>query len=156
MTVLADHTLLGTARTAQAPPVPRTRRHPARRRAALLRPGGRPLSYRGVPVAVGLSYASHAATSAQVLRRRVLAWLVLTVVAVAAFAGLVAMRSAGTEVVPSTTAVVQVQAGESLSKLAGRVAPAAPTAAVVERIVSLNGLAGAAVRPGEFLVVPLG
>ena len=156
MTVLADHDLLGTARTSATPPVPRTRRPLVRRQVALRRPGGRPLSYRGVPVAVRVSRASHAPTSAQVLRRRVLAWLVLTVLAVAAFAGLVALRSAGTDVVPSTTAVVQVQAGESLSELAGRVAPVAPAAAVVERIVSLNGLAGAAVRPGEFLVVPFG
>lgn len=156
MTVLADHALLGTVRTTETAPVPRTRRRPTRRQVALRRPGGRPLSYAGVPAAVRVSCAPHAPTSAQVRRRRVVAWLVLTILAVAAFAGLVALRSAGTEVVPSTTAVVQVQAGESLSELAGRVAPHAPTAAVVERIVSLNGLAGAAVRAGESLVVPLG
>lgn len=156
MTVLADHDLLGTARTSPTPLVPRSRRHLVRRQVALRRPGGRPLSYLGVPVGVRVSRASHEPTSAQVLRRRVLAWLVLTVFAVAAFTGLVALRSVGTDVVPSTTAVVQVQAGESLSELAGRVAPVAPAAAVVERIVSLNGLAGAAVRPGEFLVVPFG
>lgn len=156
MTVLADHALLGTARTSQTPLVPRTRRLPARRQAALRRPGGRPFPYGSVSAVVGVSRAPHAPTSAQVRRRRVLAWLVLTVLAVAAFAGLVALRSAGTDVVPSTTAVVRVQAGESLSVLAGRVAPDAPTAAVVERIVSLNGLTGATVRPGESLVVPLG
>ena len=160
MTVLADTTILGTARAGGADPashpVTRTRRPAVPRRPALRRPGGRPLSYAGIPAYVRLSCASHGPTRVQVVRRRVVAWAVLTLFVVAAVAGLVSLRSAGAAVVPSATSVVQVQAGENLSTLAGRVAPDAPTAAVVERIVSLNGLTGATVRPGESLVVPMG
>ena len=160
MTVLAETTFPGTARANggdRAPSlVPRTRRPAGARRPALRRPGGRPLSYADAPAPVRLSRASHRPSHGQVVRRRAVAWVVLTLLAVLAVAGLVALRAAGAAVVPSATSVVQVQEGESLSTLAGRVAPDAPTAAVVERIVSLNGLTGATVRPGESLVVPVG
>lgn len=164
MTVLAGTDLDGTVldRTALAGAgrepsgASRTVRRGAPRPRALRRPAGRPLSYAGTPAPVRVSRAPHLPTSVQVRRRRAVAWVALTVLAVAAVAGLVALRSAGAEVVPTATAVVQVHAGESLSELAGRVAPDAPTSAVVERIVVLNGLAGASVRPGESLVVPVG
>ncbi|GLW91510.1 LysM peptidoglycan-binding domain-containing protein [Actinokineospora globicatena] len=57
--------------------------------------------------------------------------------------------------VPSTTAVVRVAAGESLSDVAARTAPDSDTAAVVERIRELNGLDDATVRPGQPLTVPV-
>ena len=80
-------------------------------------------------------------------------WVVLALVVVPA---LVVLRASGSVEVPESTAVVQVRAGESLSELATRVAPGAPTTAVVQRIVRLNGLPGASVRVGETLVVPHG
>jgi hypothetical protein len=156
MTVLADTTPLGTGGwtqgSSEAPPV---RRRAVPRQQALRRPGGRPLSYSGAPAPVRVSRAPHAPTRGQVRRRRLAAWVAISVLGVAAVAGLVALRSAGADAVPVATSVVQVRAGESLSELAGRVAPGAPTYAVVERIVSLNGLSGAVVRPGESLVVPV-
>ena len=91
------------------------------------------------PLAVGSSW------------RTVAVWLVLGALVVPA---LIALRSAGSPQVPQSTAVVQVRADESLSELAVRVAPGAPTAAVVARIVTLNGLPDASVRAGETLVVP--
>ncbi|MGW5054413.1 LysM peptidoglycan-binding domain-containing protein [Actinokineospora sp. NPDC004072] len=57
--------------------------------------------------------------------------------------------------VPSTTAVVYVAPGESLSDIAARTAPGSDTAAVVDRIRDLNGLADAGVVPGQPLVVPV-
>jgi len=62
----------------------------------------------------------------------------------------------GAVALPTETAVVQVRQGENLSSLASRVAPGAPTSAVVQRIVDLNGLGTVAVRTGQALVVPAG
>ena len=52
-------------------------------------------------------------------------------------------------------AVVQVQAGETLQELAGRVAPDAPTSQVVQRIRELNKLDSAALDAGQTLITPL-
>ena len=46
--------------------------------------------------------------------------------------------------------------GESLWQIARRTAPNADVDAVVERIVTQNGLASAVVRPGQVLSVPSG
>ena len=56
--------------------------------------------------------------------------------------------------VPMATAVVHVRGGESLSDVAGRVAPGSPVGAVVDKILELNGLTTAAVHPGQTLVAP--
>lgn len=53
-------------------------------------------------------------------------------------------------------AVVQVQAGESLQHLAGRVAPDAPVGQIVARIKELNKLDSVAVDAGQTLIAPLG
>ena len=58
--------------------------------------------------------------------------------------------------VPSVTAKVTVEAGESLWQVARRVAPSADPGAVAARIVELNGLASPSVRPGEVLDSPIG
>ncbi|MEJ2890474.1 LysM peptidoglycan-binding domain-containing protein [Actinomycetospora aeridis] len=55
---------------------------------------------------------------------------------------------------PAGTTVAVVGAGESLTDVAGRVAPGADAGAVVTRIRELNGLEGSAVAPGRPLVVP--
>jgi predicted Zn-dependent protease len=52
-------------------------------------------------------------------------------------------------------AVVQVQAGETLQDLAGRVAPDAPVEQVVSRIRELNDLRSVAVDAGQTLIAPL-
>ena len=58
--------------------------------------------------------------------------------------------------VPSRLAVVQVQSGESLQQLAQRIAPDAPTGAVVDQIRELNELDSSAVDAGQTLIAPVG
>lgn len=53
-------------------------------------------------------------------------------------------------------AVVQVQAGETLQELAGRVAPDAPVGQVVARIRELNSLDSSTVDAGQTLIAPVG
>ena len=58
--------------------------------------------------------------------------------------------------VPDTLAVVQVQSGESLQQLAGRIAPQTPVAQVVAEIRELNKLDSASVDAGQTLIAPIG
>jgi len=58
--------------------------------------------------------------------------------------------------VPDRLAVVRVQAGENLQRLAARVAPDAPVTQVVERIRELNQLDSAALDAGQTLIAPVG
>jgi hypothetical protein len=76
----------------------------------------------------------------------------LAVVGLAVLANL----GAGAPSVPSRTAVVRVEPGESLLQLAERMAPGSDPSAVVDRIQELNGLTGSAVRAGQPLTVPVG
>lgn len=55
----------------------------------------------------------------------------------------------------SSTSVVHARAGDSLSSIAGRVAPEMPTESVVADIVGLNDLSTASVRVGQALVIPV-
>ena len=57
---------------------------------------------------------------------------------------------------PDQLAVVQVQAGETLQQLAGRVAPDAPASQVMARIRDLNKLDSAALDAGQTLIAPIG
>ena len=68
--------------------------------------------------------------------------------------GLFAGSVAGGADVPATTTVVRVLPGESLSELAGRMAPGSDTDAVVDRIRELNRLSDSSVRSGQPLTVP--
>ncbi|MFW0790358.1 LysM peptidoglycan-binding domain-containing protein [Gordonia sp. CPCC 205333] len=56
---------------------------------------------------------------------------------------------------PTSTSVVHVRAGESLSAVAARVAPELPTQAVINKIVELNHLESSGVRVGQALVTPV-
>ncbi len=56
--------------------------------------------------------------------------------------------------VPDRLAVVQVQMGETLQQVAGRVAPDAPVSQVVDRIRELNQLDSVAVDAGQTLIAP--
>lgn len=62
----------------------------------------------------------------------------------------------GSGPVPDKLAVVQVQSGESLQRVAARVAPDSPVASVVERIRELNKLDSAVVDAGQTLLAPIG
>ena len=86
-----------------------------------------------------------------------LAWVVVLGIAVCLAVvglGVLANAGAGAPSVPSRTAVVRVEPGESLLQLAERVAPHSDPAAVVDRIRDLNGLTGSLVRAGQPLTVP--
>jgi predicted Zn-dependent protease len=57
--------------------------------------------------------------------------------------------------VPNQLAVVRVESGENLQRLAARVAPDAPVSEVVERIKELNQLHSAALDAGQTLIAPV-
>ena len=57
---------------------------------------------------------------------------------------------------PDRLAVVRVESGETLQRLAARVAPDAPTGQVVARIRELNELTSSAVTAGQTLIAPVG
>ncbi|MGV0834712.1 LysM peptidoglycan-binding domain-containing protein [Mycolicibacterium thermoresistibile] len=135
-------------------PVP-VRRRPAPRRPAPRRPGGAAVRYRGTGVL--MSRASH--------RRRPITpfgtvALALVAAGITVWLGLVAQLGgvvgAADAAVPTTVAVVQVQAGETLHQVAQRVAPQAPVADVVERIRELNQLESSALGAGQTLIAPVG
>jgi LysM domain len=63
---------------------------------------------------------------------------------------------AAADPVPDTTALVQVQSGDSLTSIAHRMDPNSSSAAVADRIRSLNSLTDAALFPGQLLQVPVG
>jgi hypothetical protein len=83
------------------------------------------------------------------------AGLALLVAAVVAGLGLLSDAARASRV-PSATAAVRVEVGESLWSVARRVAPSADPGAVAERIVELNRLASPSVQPGETLISPIG
>jgi hypothetical protein len=124
------------------------------RRAAPARPGGAAMAYRGT--AVRMSRAPHRPRPASVT----------TTVCVAAVAALItvwlvalAQSRSGDATgasLPEQTAVVQVQPGENLQRLAARVAPDAPVGRVVDRIRELNRLDSAALDAGQTLIAPVG
>jgi len=136
-------------RSAAAPVRPRSYRPtPAR-------PAVAPLRYRGTGVA--LSHAPHArrpvSTAVTVSLAGLAALITLWLGSLAHFSG---DRAAAPVSTPDQLAVVQVQAGETLQQLAGRVAPGASAVAVAERIRDLNKLESAAVDAGQTLIAPVG
>lgn len=117
------------------------------------RPGSAGVAYRGTGVKV--SRAPHGARPVSVAITALLAGLAaLTTV----WLGLMGLDrgAASAATVPDRLAVVQVQPGESLQRLAARVAPDAPSGEVVEIIKSLNGLESAALSAGQTLIAPIG
>ena len=130
-------------------PRPDAWRGPQRRR-----PAAEPLRYRGTGVL--MSRASHRRTP---ITPATTVLLALMAAGITVWLGLVAQFGAAPEVsqpVPGQLAVVQVQMGESLQQLARRVAPDAPTGAVVDQIRELNELDSAAVDAGQTLIAPVG
>jgi LysM repeat protein len=128
-----------------------------RRRPRAHRPAGSALPYRGTGVL--MSRASHRRRPITPAATVVLA---LLAAAITVWLGLVAQLGAPVDAadtttsVPSRLAVVQVQSGESLQQLAQRIAPDAPTGAMVDQIRELNELDSAAVDAGQTLIAPVG
>ncbi|MCL2536474.1 MAG: LysM peptidoglycan-binding domain-containing protein [Nocardiaceae bacterium] len=69
--------------------------------------------------------------------------------------GALANLTGASGAVPTETAAVRVQTGETLSDVASRVAPGAPVGSVVDRIMELNEMSSAAVRAGQTLLAPV-
>ena len=148
-------TILDT-REIQAAPVVRPGFRPSgtRRRPRTDRPGGAPIRYRGTGVL--MSRASHRRRPITPMTTVVLA---LIAAAITVWLGLVAQVggvAGSTAPVPDRLAVVQVQTGETLQRVAQRVAPDAPVGQVVERIRELNQLQSVSLDAGQTLIAPVG
>lgn len=119
------------------------------------RPAVAPLRYRGTGVA--MSHAPHAcrpvSTAVTISLAGLAALITLWLGSLAHFSG---DRMAAPAQAPDQLAVVQVQAGETLQQLAGRVAPGASAVQVAQRIRDLNNLDSAAVDAGQTLIAPVG
>jgi hypothetical protein len=124
------------------------------RRTAPMRPAAGVMVYRGTEVRV--SRAPHRPRPVSVTMTVILA-VVAALIAVwlVALAQARSAASSGTSV-PEQLAVVQVQPGENLQRLAARVAPDSPVGSVVERIRQLNELDSAALDAGQTLIAPVG
>jgi len=132
-------------------------RRDVRRRPRAHRPQGASLPYRGTGVL--MSRASHRRKPITPVTTVVLALIAAAITVwlglVAQLGGPVSSPSAQTAV-PNTLAVVQVQSGETLQQLAQRIAPDAPTGAVVDQIRELNKLESSGVDAGQTLIAPVG
>jgi len=156
MTVLDDRQLADWYAVSPHPCAPvRSRGRAVSYRPGPARPRVTPLRYRGSGVAV--SQARHnrrpVSTTVTVALAGVAALITLWLGSLAHFSG---DRAAAPTSIPDRLAVVQVQAGETLQHLAGRVAPDSPVGDVVDRIRDLNDLDSAAVDAGQTLIAPIG
>ena len=125
------------------------RRHPAPTRPAVAA-----MAFRGSGVAMSRAEHRHRPVSAAVtIALAGMAALITIWLGVVAHAGGIAGPAPA---VPDRLAVVRVQAGENLQRLAARVAPDAPVTRVVERIRELNQLDSAALDAGQTLIAPVG
>ncbi len=124
------------------------------RRAAVVRPGRGAVAYRGTGVKV--SRAPHRPRPVSATMTMILAAVAaLITVWLVALAQARSVATTGASV-PQQLAVVQVQPGENLQRLAARVAPDAPVGGVVDRIRELNRLDSAALDTGQTLIAPVG
>ena len=156
MTVLDDRQLADWYSVALHPCAPVRRRGRAvSYRPGPARPAVAPLRYRGSGVA--MSKAPHTrrsvSTTVTVALAAIAALITLWLGSLAHFSG---DRAGAPTSIPDQLAVVQVQAGETLQHLAGRVAPDSPVGDVVDRIRDLNNLDSAAVDAGQTLIAPVG
>lgn len=171
MTVLDDRHPLGWSTVCSPRPDARHRPvvRPGRQRPGPNRPGVASLQYRGSGVARSSApsrAASHGWSCASRSRRPVSTTVTIALAGLAALITLWlgalaqsgAQRSAGASsgVVADRLAVVEIQAGETLQQLAGRIAPDAPVGQTVERILHLNKLDSASVTGGRTLIAPIG
>ncbi|WP_242676673.1 LysM peptidoglycan-binding domain-containing protein [Rhodococcus sp. ABRD24] len=85
----------------------------------------------------------------------VVATMVITASIVVGLDALANLSVGVSDGVPAETGAVHVRGGESLSDVAARVAPDAPVAKVVDRIMQLNDMSSAGVRAGQTLIAPV-
>ena len=125
----------------------------ARRRPPSRRPGGAPVRYRnsGVLVSRASRRRRPITPATTVLLAVVAAGITVWLGLVAQFGGVVGESAP----VPDRLAVVQVQTGETLQQVAGRVAPDAPASQVIDRIRELNQLDTVAIHAGQTLIAPI-
>lgn len=121
------------------------------------RPGARgpaiaPLRYRGA--ALRMSRAAHRPKSVSIgvtIALAVLSGLItLWLGVIGHFSG-----ESSASNLPDRLAVVQVQAGETLESVAGRVAPDLPANQVMQRIQELNQLEAGSLEAGQTLISPI-
>ena len=160
VTVIDHRPVTGQSRSADSRRVhPGHRRRPAASACGPrpARPPVRPLHYRAG--GVGFSTAPHrrpVSTSVTIALAGLAALITLWLGSLAQLSGGQARATGAAAQPPDRLAVVVVRSGESLSELAGRVAPDAPVAAVVERIRGLNQLQSVSVDAGQTLIAPVG
>ncbi|TQC44529.1 LysM peptidoglycan-binding domain-containing protein [Rhodococcus sp. WS4] len=118
----------------------------------LRRPSSGAVAYRSARV--GVSRADHERGATDVGWRMVLASVVITAGVLCGLVGVAQLATTDGVGDAAATEVVQVQQGESLAALAGRIAPDLPVAQVVERIMELNAMSNSALHPGQTLIVP--
>ncbi len=120
------------------------------------RPAGQFVEYGSMPISRSAARPSSVPSRARARVRVALAGVFLLAVLAGGAFGFASVVGADGPTVPTQTGVAQVHQGETLSAVAARVAPQAQRAAMVRRIVQLNGLSGVSVRAGQTLVVPMG
>jgi hypothetical protein len=124
-------------------------------RPAPARPTVAPLQYRGAGIAVSRVSHSRRGVSTPVTVALACAAALITLW-LGSLANVTGDRAAASAPVSDTLAVVQVQSGETLAQLAGRVAPDSPSGQTVQRIRELNKLDSVAVQAGQTLIAPIG
>jgi LysM domain len=133
---------------------------PARsRRPGPSRPAGSPMRYYGSGVAMSVApHRRRPATLATTVGLALLAGIITLWLGLIAHFGQMANgdTSDAPAHVPSRLAVVRVEPGESISDVAARVAPDAPTRQVAERIRELNDLDSQTLSAGQTLIAPVG
>ncbi len=137
-----------------APPErPRTgRRRGIDRTDAWRRPAGTPAA---LPRrAVRMSTARHAPAAGVTERRGLAAAVAIALLLAVVIFVAAQVRSIDATTMPDDVTTVEVAGGDTLSSIARDAAPEVPVGRMVERIIALNGLDGAAVRAGQSLVVP--
>ena len=153
MTVLEDRRL--AHRNVDLALLPGATGRPVGGRCARQRPAGAPLQFRGSGIAV--SCAPHTrrpvSTAVTVMLAGLSALITLWLGTLAQFSSeRVAAPASG----PLPLGVVEVQLGETLEQLAGRVAPDAPVGQIAEQIRDLNKLYSASLDAGRTLIAPIG
>lgn len=173
MTVLDDRQLIGHRLVQWQQIWPQEAARPSRPTERSLQQRVRPASARtgrpapAGPVLAPLRYHGTGVAMSRVVHPRRRPVSTTVTIALAALAALITVwlgsiaqfsgdRAAATAAVPEQLAVVQVQAGETLSQLASRVAPDAPAVETVARIRDLNKLESASVDAGQTLIAPVG
>ncbi|WP_343603102.1 LysM peptidoglycan-binding domain-containing protein [Mycobacterium sp.] len=132
------------------------RRLPGRRAARSSGPAVAPPRYRGTGVVMSTApHRPRPVTPATTVVLALLAALITVWLGLIAHFGAAVGSGGQGDRVPGRLAVVRVEPGETLSQVAGRVAPDAPVGRVAQRIRQLNGLDSAAVTAGQTLIAPV-